>query len=88
MRARRKLDAALEALEEARAQLAAQPARSVMLGPIAARIVHRATNAAEAALELAHASEVARGPSDIRTSWPACEMFVDAAAPPDVDVPG
>ena len=61
MRARRKLDAALEALEEARAQLAAQPARSVMLGPIAARIGHRATNAAEAALELAHASEVARG---------------------------
>lgn len=61
MRARRKLDAALEALEEARAQLAAQPARSVMLGPIAARICHRATNAAEAALELAHASEVARG---------------------------
>jgi len=47
--------------EEARAQLAAQPARSVMLGPIAARIGHRATNAAEAALELAHASEVARG---------------------------
>ena len=32
-----------------------------MLGPIAARIGHRATNAAEAALELAHASEVARG---------------------------
>lgn len=61
MRARRKLDAALEALEEARAQLAAQPAMSVMLGPIAARIGHRATNAAEAALELAHASEVARG---------------------------
>ena len=61
MRARRKLDAALEALEEAGAQLAAQPARSVMLGPIAARIGHRATNAAEAALELAHASEVARG---------------------------
>ena len=55
------LDAALEALAEARAQLAAQPARSVMLGPIAARIGHRATNAAEAALELAHASEVARG---------------------------
>ena len=61
MRARHRLDEALERLEEARGQLAAQPARSVMLAPIAARIGHRATEAAQAALDLAAASEVARG---------------------------
>ena len=37
----------------------------------------------ESRLGLSHSAA-----SDIRTSWPACEMFVDATAPPDVDVPG
>lgn len=37
----------------------------------------------ESRLGLSHSAA-----SDIRTSWPACEMFVDAAAPPDADVPG